>query len=96
MADCIDREKLLDDLSAAAGQSGMGAIIAETLMRYIERQPAVGVVSVVRCKDCKHWGDHIPFAGKMLGFKWCDKFCNSIVVESDYCSYGELRDGGEG
>lgn len=95
MADCIDRKKLLDSLSAAAPHGGIGAIIAETLMKYVERQPAVGVVSVVRCRDCKHWRDKIPYTGKKLGFHWCDKFCNSIVVGDDYCSYGELRGGGD-
>lgn len=95
MADYIDREKLLDDLSAAVDHHGMGEIIGQTLMRYVKRQPSVDAAPVVRCKNCKHWGDHVPFAGKKLGFRWCDKFCNNIIVENDYCSYGELRVGGD-
>lgn len=67
----------------------------DMIVNCLDSAPTVDVVSVVRCKDCKHWGDHVPFAGKKLGFNWCDKFCNSIAVESDFCSYGELRDGGD-
>lgn len=67
----------------------------DMIVNCLDSAPTVDVVSVVRCKDCKHWGDHVPFAGKKLGFNWCDKFCNNIAVESDFCSYGELRDGGD-
>lgn len=47
MAEYIDREKLLDDLLAAAKHGGMGEIIAQTLMRYVKRQPAADVAPVV-------------------------------------------------
>ena len=71
---------------AADGVCVQGPCHAEELVEY---------APVVRCSDCKHWSDKIPYTGKKLGFHWCDKFCNNIVVGDDYCSYGELRDGGD-
>lgn len=46
MADYISREAVLADLSAAAEKGGMGQIIADTLMRYVKRQPAADVEPV--------------------------------------------------
>ena len=39
MARAIDVDKLLDDITAAEGHGGMGAVIAGTLKRYVMRQP---------------------------------------------------------
>nr|DAH69793.1 MAG TPA: hypothetical protein [Caudoviricetes sp.] len=94
MADFVSRSKVEFELC--------GGNLPEKYKEFIRRVlndknlvPSADVVSVVRCRSCKHWGDHVPFAGKKLGFNWCDKFCNNIAVESDFCSYGELRDGGD-
>lgn len=40
MAEYIERDALIDDLDAAAKHGGMGAIIAQTLQRYVKRAPA--------------------------------------------------------
>ena len=44
------------------------------------------VVPVVRCKDCKHW---------TMGY--CNNFAyydyEPVTNESDFCSYGERREG---
>lgn len=44
------------------------------------------VVPVVRCKDCKHYGDY--------GRVWdCNKYgAMSLPDEDDFCSYGERRE----
>lgn len=47
MAEYIDREKLLDDISAAVDHRGMGEIVAQTLTRYVKRQPPADVAPVV-------------------------------------------------
>ena len=39
MARAMDVDKLLDDITAAEGHGGMGAVIAGTLKRYVMRQP---------------------------------------------------------
>lgn len=46
MADYMSREAVLADLSAAAEKGGMGQIIADTMMRYVKRQPAADVEPV--------------------------------------------------
>lgn len=48
MGDYIEREGLLDEISAARDNGGMGAIVAGTLTRYIKRAPAANVRPVVR------------------------------------------------
>lgn len=59
----------------------------------IENAPSVDAVSVVRCKDCKHWHDHITTT-------WCSRGAELRPQESgwvkrnadDFCSYGERKD----
>lgn len=46
MADHISREAVLADLSAAAEKGGMGQMIADTMIRYVKRQPAADVEPV--------------------------------------------------
>lgn len=46
MAEYIERDALIDDLDAAAKHGGMGAIIAQTLQRYVKRAPAADVAPV--------------------------------------------------
>ena len=57
----------------------------ETALLRIEAIPAVDVVEVVRCKDCKH-----------LMFSDCYGECGAghygIVRPDHFCSYGEKRE----
>lgn len=46
MAEYIKREDLIDDLDEAVKRRGMGAIIGETLQRYVRRIPAADVIPV--------------------------------------------------
>ena len=46
-------------------------------------------VKVVHCKDCKHLG----FKGLCYGY--CKNRVCGIVNPSDFCSYGERKDGWE-
>ena len=47
MAEYIEREALLADFDAAVENNGMGYVIAQTLKRYVKRQPAADVAPVV-------------------------------------------------
>ena len=51
MTEYIERDALLDDISAAVKHRGMGEIIGQTLMRYVKRQPAADVASVAHGQD---------------------------------------------
>ena len=67
--------------------------IPESEMNYpvwvcLRKQPAIDAVPVVRCKDCKH-------RGKLYRNHLCDhpKAILGRVVDDDFCSYGERKDG---
>lgn len=52
------------------------------MIREIKLEKRVDLVPVVRCKDCKHWGDTI-----------CERFEEErIMFRDDFCSYGERKD----
>lgn len=102
MADCIDREKLLDDLLAAAKHGGMGEIVAQTLMRYVKRQPAADVAPVVHGR----WDD-IPntymsvaskdgtYHGNATSCSVCHEV-NPNAYKTNYCpNCGAKMDGGD-
>ena len=57
-----------------------------------------GVVPVVRCRDCKHWKP----SGSKAGNSFSDmeyiggcEFTNYYRRESDFCSYGEWKEGAD-
>lgn len=63
----------------------------------IENAPTVDAVPVVRCRDCKHWKPSGSKAGnsfsdmEYIGGCEFTKYCRR---ESDFCSYGERKEGG--
>ena len=104
MADLIDMEKLLDQFlnRYAVWNPEQNAILNEVCMMLI-KAPHVDAVEVVRCRDCKYWGDQ---DGKLQNsdgemFARC-KAHNYLIdgrhtgwcpSENDFCSYGERKDG---
>ncbi len=82
MAEYLEREALIGDLTAAMDHRGMGQVIGQTLIRYVKRQPAADVVPVVRCKDCTHLYGTLCTACGLLPRK-----------PDDFCSCGERKDG---
>ena len=102
MTEYIERDALLDDISAAVKHRGMGEIIGQTLMRYVKRQPAADVAPVVRCKDCKH--STLPSELTRRYGKPGTRTCHNMhapsnrrnVGSNDFCSYGERKDSGDG
>ena len=85
MTEYIERDALLDDISAAVKHRGMGEIIGQTLMRYVKRQPAADVAPVVRCMDCKHLVA-VNVNGK--GIPTC-RVSGMEVAPDEFCSRGE-------
>ena len=66
--------------------------------QIIDRQPTVDAVPVVRCRDCRHWKP----TGSKAGNSFSDieyiggcEFTNYCRRESDFCSYGERKEGAE-
>lgn len=94
MAEYIERDALIDDLDAAAKHGGMGAIIAQTLQRYVKRAPAADVVTPVRCGECRKFIRDTGLATrKDVGL--CDGKMLGLVRLTDYCSFGELLCNGD-
>ena len=85
----IDANALKDGLSnleASGGhkyyRQGMDAVLHKFMPSFIDEQPTVDAVEVVRCKDCKFYQtDH-----------WCTRVALGIMYENDFCSYGERRE----
>ena len=62
----------------------------------VEEMPTVDAVEVVRCRKCKHWKP----SGSKAGNSFSDmeyiggcEFTNYYRTESDFCSYGERKEG---
>ena len=60
--------------------------------------PTVDAVEVVRCRDCQHWKP----TGSKAGNSFSDmeyiggcEFTNYCRRESDFCSYGERKEGAD-
>ena len=60
--------------------------------------PTVDAVEVVRCRECKHWKP----SGSKAGNSFSDmeyiggcEFTNYYRTESDFCSYGERKEGAD-
>lgn len=67
-------------------------------MKIVNRIPTMGAEPVVRCKECKHWKP----SGSKAGNSFSDmeyiggcEFTNYFRRESDFCSYGERKEGAD-
>lgn len=105
----IDREeaiKILEQYDLSSGSTlGCHSGAIECAISAIEMLPAADVVEVVRCRECKYWGDE---DGKLqrsdgLLFARC-KVHNYLLdgrhtgwcpTENDFCSYGERKEGAD-
>lgn len=77
MSRYIDKDKILDNLNWFAPEPHKDSISS-----FIEEQPEVDVVEVVRCKDCEYYGQ----------FSCTHPCVSHICDENDYCSYGERKE----
>ena len=84
MAEYIERDALIDDLDAAAKHGGMGALISQTLQRYVKRAPAADVAPV------RH-GRRVDYSGFYCRCSQCE---GTLPVCSNYCpNCGAKMDG---
>lgn len=61
---------------------------ADWIYSWLESQPTVDAVPVVRCKDCKYYEIHKP---KIL--ENCERNGQLIpMMPNDFCSYGERKE----
>ena len=89
-------EEWLDSVGTAL--IGNGLSYTGELMGCIEDAQTVDAVPVVRCRDCQHWKP----TGSKAGNSFSDmeyiggcEFTNYCRRESDFCSYGERKEGAD-
>lgn len=67
-----------------------------TFPAFVNEQPTIDAVPVVRCKDCKHHRPGTAFTfirnGQHLRYCSCEKW-GRCVLDDDFCSYGERKEG---
>lgn len=94
MAEYIEREALIKE-STFMFDYALGhckCVLVEDILNI----PAVDVVEVVRCKDCKHFKSN-ERASERFGCGRCIRNSSfeplelSTVMDCDFCSYGERR-----
>ena len=103
MARLIDADKALE----VVFDQGLAHPNAYHLKNYatliLREAPTVDAVEVVRCRDCKYWGDESGKLQRSDGvlFARC-KVHNYLIdgrhtgwcpTENDFCSYGERKEG---
>lgn len=92
----IERDFLIDMISERNRNTCNGKMSCIQMKRMVESIPAADVAPVVRCKECKHWKP----SGSKAGNSFSDmeyiggcEFTNYCRSESDFCSYGERKEG---
>lgn len=105
MADLIDRAPMLEflDLQHYDKDMYVTQYNPELIYSWLESQPAVDAVEVVRCKDCKQFMEYTKEYKRCVEgadgdcrirlFHSCDKQFIACKY-SDFCSYGERKEDG--
>ena len=96
MARLIDADALkyaLSRLEATGGhkyyRQGMDDVLQKFMPGFIDEQPTVDAVEVVRCKDCRNWR---PYGPGSLGTCHSPMYPKKpIIQEAHFCSYGERK-----
>ena len=99
----IDADVVVENIeewlySVGTALIGNGLSYTGELMGCIEDAPTVDAIPVVRCRECKHWKP----SGSKAGNSFSDmeyiggcEFTNYYRSESDFCSYGERKEGAD-
>ena len=95
----IDANKLIKNglrVNYGFDDDGVLLIPIGDVIRSIKMAKTVDAVPVVRCWECKHWKP----SGSKAGNSFSDmeyiggcEFTNYYRRESDFCSYGERKEG---
>ena len=68
---------------------GENGYAEHAIWRTIDDAPTIDAVPIIRCKDCKYWGNPLNWDGRIFGeCEWLGWF----VGENGYCMYGERKD----
>lgn len=100
MAEYIDKEALFAEFDrlGLGENSFVEKIFSDGVRTIIACMPAADVAPVVRCKECKHWkpsGSKAVNSFSDMEYIGGCEFTNYCRRESDFCSYGERKEGAE-
>ena len=98
----IEREAAKSELlSWAVCMNHPEYLMRDDALHVIDGIPAADAVPVLRCRDCKHWGDEDGKLQSSDGVLYARcKVHNYLIdgrhtgwcpTENDFCSYGEKR-----
>ena len=101
----IDADAFLKDILTA----GIGKTIieySESDIGYMIRKcPTIDAVEVLRCRECKYWGDEdgklqdsdgvLCARCKVHNYLIDGRHTGWCPTENDFCSYGERKEGAE-
>lgn len=97
----IDANKLIKNglrVNYGFDDDGVLLIPIGDVIRSIKMAKTVDAVPVVRCRECKHWKPSRSKAGNSFSdmeyIGGCE-FTNYYRSESDFCSYGERKEGAD-
>ena len=93
----IDANKLIDFIDVGHLRHPGELCYSEVdVANILLHAPTVDAEEVVRCRNCKHWKP----SGSKAGNSFSDmeyiggcEFTNYYRTESDFCSYGERKEG---
>ena len=101
----IDANAFLKDILTA----GIGKTIIEysesDIAYMIRKRPTIYAVPVVRCRECKYWGDEdgklqdsdgvLCARCKVHNYLIDGRHTGWCPTENDFCSYGERKEGAD-
>ena len=93
----IDADKVINAMQKCLDEEpdkkGSVAYFAfESIIELLKQEPTVDAVEVVRCKDCKYWGqDCNSYLGDDESFCTNPDGLDNYAHPDDFCSYGERR-----
>lgn len=105
MAEYIEREALIDEFDrlGLGDHSFVERVFSDGVRTIVAGIPAADVVPVVRCKDCRYWGDADGISTNVDGVRFARCRAHNHYVagmhigwcpaEDDFCSYGAREDG---
>lgn len=97
VAVCLSQWKAIcETCGAGASEFNSPESAAEAWNRRCGDESAV---SVVRCKDCKHWGGNTVYAADRIYLAECKRhktqfnemIADELTGENDFCSWGERK-----
>ena len=95
----IDVDELIDFIDMGHLRNPLESCFSERdVVDMLESRLTVDAVPVVRCRECKHWKPSGSKAGnsfsdmEYIGGCEFTKYCRR---ESDFCSYGERKEGAD-